>query len=463
MKKNLRNFSTLCMGLLLLAAAPLLPAQDPVWELSVSAPAEVYYNPDAPTAAGFDASVSLWEAQTSGGGTGAPSDVQGYSFGVAHDPALLSATGAQVTTTSPAGAEPDFIDIGLYSDGFSAGVVFSFVGNWFVNYDTPTELATASYSLVEGPLSGASAPTQATIQKSDTLGQPPVVSVVVVNGASIPLPDVPANLSLIPFTPEFQLSADAPSTVYYPEANPASETFSATINLQEVLLPGGGTGEYSAVQGGSFGIGHDSTLMEATALTVLVTSDAGVAPDFAEVGLETNGATLGLVFSFTGLWTLTFETPTALAQVDYQLLADALAGNTAPTLTTLSFGASVGDPPVENVVVVGGASVAAVEQDASLELVPFTGSRFIRGDATQDANLDLADGIGVLSYLFLGEPTTCLKAMDMDQSNHVSISDGVQVLCSLFCEGSPAPSGPYPDCGVDLDSTLTCESFNACP
>ena len=291
MKKNFRNFGTLCMGLLLLAAAPLLPAQDPVWELSVSAPAEVYYSTDAPTSASFDASVSLWEAQTSGGGTGAPSDVQGFSFGVAHDPALLLATAAQVTTTSPAGAEPDFVDVGLYSDGFSAGVVFSFVGSWVLNYDTPTELATASYSLVEGPLSGASAPTSATIQKSDSLGVPPVASVVVVNGASIPLPDVPANLSLI----------------------------------------------------------------------------------------------------------------------------------------------------------------------------PFTGSRFIRGDSTQDGNLDLADGIGILSYLFLGEPTTCLKALDMDQSNHVSISDGVQVLCSLFCEGSPAPSGPYPDCGVDIDSTLTCESFNVCP
>ena len=166
----------------------------------------------------------------------------------------------------------------------------------------------------------------------------------------------------------------------------ASETFSATINLQEVLLPGGGTGEYSAVQGGSFGIGHDSTLMEATALTVLVTSDAGVAPDFAEVGLETNGATLGLVFSFTGLWTLTFETPTALAQIDYQLLAGALAGNTAPTLTTLSFGASVGDPPVENVVVVGGAAVAAAlrlgaqpEMDGRrmVVMVASTGERYL--------------------------------------------------------------------------------------
>ena len=464
MNNSIRITLALFMGAFLLLTSPMLHAQDSVWDLTSAAPAEVYYNPASPELTGFTGAVLLQEVQTSGGGADPLSQVQGYSFGVSHDPSLLSLSAATVTTTSSTGLEPDFIDVGVFSDGFTVGVVFSFVGNWTLTYGTQAELAQGDYQLVAGPLSGADPPTAASISKSDSLGNPAVVSVVVVDGGSIPVNGVSAEISLIPFTPEFQMSLDAPATIYYPEASPASETFSAVVNLQEVLLPGGGgTGEYSAVQGGSFAVGHDSSLLEATAVNTIVASTGGLAPDFAEVNLYPDGATQGLVFSFVGDWTLTFETPSPLSSIDYQLLPGVLAGNVTPTVATLAFSNSLGVPAVDNVVVVDGASVAATLLDATLELVPFTGSRFIRGDSTQDGNLNLADGIGVFAYLFQGAANTCLKAMDMDQSNHVSISDGVQVLCSLFCAGSPAPAGPFPDCGVDLESTLTCESFTACP
>ena len=100
MKETTQTLGTIFLGVLLLTASSQLMAQDPVWELSVNAPADVYYNPASPDASGFAASVTLLEAQTSGGGTGALSDVQGYSFGVSHDPALLAVTASEVTTTS---------------------------------------------------------------------------------------------------------------------------------------------------------------------------------------------------------------------------------------------------------------------------------------------------------------------------------------------------------------------------
>ena len=321
MNNSNRITRALFLGVLLLSVSPMLQAQDPVWELSAVAPAEVYYNPASPELTGFTGAVLLQEAQTSGGGADPLSDVQGYSFGVSHDPSLLSLTSAAVTTTSPAGADPDFIDVGVYSDGFTAGVVFSFVGNWTLTYGAQGELAQGEYQLVAGTLSGADTPTAASISKSDSLGNPAVVSVVVVDGGSIPVTGVSAEISLIPFTPEFQMSLAAPATIYYPEASPASETFNAVVNLQEILLPGGGgTGEYSAVQGGSFAVGHDSSLLEATAVNTLVASTGGLAPDFAEVNLYPDGATQGLVFSFTGDWTLTFEAPAPLSSIDYQLL-----------------------------------------------------------------------------------------------------------------------------------------------
>jgi len=368
-----------------------------------------------------------------------------------------------VTSVSSTGIYPDFDQEGIYSDGFTMGVVFCFTGCWVLNYDVPAPLVEVGYQLLDGPLGTASAVPTTILETTENLGQPPVTNVAVVDSFSIPMQGVPAQVNLIPFVPEFQLSLDTLSTVYYSEANPASEAFSADVMLQEVLLPGGGTGEYSEVQGASYGVGHDETLMQITGVTTQVSAPDGSLPDFDEVSIFANGMNQGLVFSIPQLWVVTYETPQALSTIDYQLLPGSLTGNTATTTTTVFFSDSIGSPPVALAVVVDGAANLPTTFNATLDLVPFTGSRFIRGDATQDANLDLADGIGVLSYLFLGEPTTCLKAMDMDQSNHVSISDGVQVLCSLFCEGSPAPSGPFPDCGVDLDSTLTCESFNACP
>ena len=464
MKNNLiQTTVVLLAGGFLFLAAPFLHAQDPVFDLTISVPSEVYYNPASPESTSFQGSVLLDEIQTANGGADPASEIQGFSLGIAHDPSLLSVTEAGCTVIPPPGQNLDFCTVNLYSEGFTVGVVLSFPGSWTITITEPLEVVSASYQLAAGTLNSATDPTVTTLATSDLLGVPPTANVVVVNGASIPWPSNPVEMTLIPFVPEFELSAATPDLIYYPEANPSAETFSAIVNLQENLLPGSGTGEYSEVQGASYGVGHDETLMQITGVTTQVSAPDGSPPDFDEVSIFANGMNQGLVFSIPQLWVVTYETPQALSTIDYQLLSGSLTGNTVTTTTTVFFSDSIGSPPVALAVVVDGAANLPTISNATLDLVPFTGSRFIRGDATQDANLDLADGIGVLSYLFLGEPTTCLKAMDMDQSNHVSISDGVQVLCSLFCEGSPAPSGPYPDCGVDLDSTLTCESFNACP
>ena len=449
----------------LIFAAPTLQAQDPVFDLTISAPAEVFYNPASPESTSLQGSIFLDEAQTANGGADPASEIQGFSLGIAHDPSLLSVTGAGCTITPPPGQNLDFCTQNLYSDGFTIGVVLSFVGSWTIVITEPLEVVSMTYQLAAGALSTATGPTATTLATTDLLGAPPTVNVVVVDGASIPWPSNPTEMTLIPFVPEFELSAAAPDVIYYPEANPAAETFTAVVNLQEILLPGGGgTGEYSAVQGGSFGLNHDSTLLEATAVTTLVSGPASEPPDFNEAAIYPNGVTLGLVFDFLNEWTLTYEDPTPLASVDYQLLPGALIGNTSTTTTSLTFSNTVAsNPPVDLVIVVDGASNAPSVIDANIDLVPFTGSRFIRGDSTQNGSLDLSDGIGVLAYLFQGEPNTCLKSLDMNQSGNISISDGVLVLCSLFCAGTPPPSAPYPDCGVDLNSPLTCESFTACP
>ena len=465
--KKLLRVSTrmICMvlcGTLWVSSGGLL-AQDPVFDLTIGLPAEVVYNSAAPEVASFSASIQLQETTTTNGGADPHAQLQGYSLGVGHDGALLEVTSAIVTTTGPSGESVDFDDVSLYADGFTFGVVYSFVGSWTLSYETATELGVAQYQLLAGPLTNAADSTVTSIAKSDSLGVPPVVSVVVINGASIPMNGVVADTQLIPFTPEFELSIHAPSTVYYPEATPEQETFTATVNLEELVLPGTAAEDLSQVQGYSFAVGHDASLMQINSISTVITSDTGLAPDFVQDDIYTDGVTSGVVFSFPGLWTLAFDNSLSLASIEYQLASGALTGASGSTSTSISFVGTLGSPVVENVVVVDGASISSSQVNANADLVPFTGSRFIRGDSTQDGTLDLADGIGVLSYLFAGGSATCMKALDLDGSNHVSISDGVQVLCAIFCAGSPPPSAPFPDCGVDLVSTLTCNSFGVCP
>ncbi|MFN0057593.1 MAG: hypothetical protein ACKVX7_03980 [Planctomycetota bacterium] len=75
-------------------------------------------------------------------------------------------------------------------------------------------------------------------------------------------------------------------------------------------------------------------------------------------------------------------------------------------------------------------------------------ANFIRGDFNGDGALNIADGIGVLSYLFQMAPTDCLSAGDGNDDGNVDIGDAIFVLNYLFA-GGPAPQPPFPGCGAD--------------
>jgi hypothetical protein len=93
---------------------------------------------------------------------------------------------------------------------------------------------------------------------------------------------------------------------------------------------------------------------------------------------------------------------------------------------------------------------------------------FHRGDATADGRLDISDGVGIVSHLFLGSPQpSCLEAADTNDDGLVDITDAVYVLGFLFT-GGPAPPHPGPPgqpCGVDpADSParFSCEAYPPC-
>ena len=90
--------------------------------------------------------------------------------------------------------------------------------------------------------------------------------------------------------------------------------------------------------------------------------------------------------------------------------------------------------------------------------------RFRRGDANQDAAVELADGIFVLTHLFLGGvQLDCPKAADTNDDGTLGISDASFLLNHLFLGGPPPPDPGTGDCGEDpTPDALDCAAFVSC-
>ena len=87
---------------------------------------------------------------------------------------------------------------------------------------------------------------------------------------------------------------------------------------------------------------------------------------------------------------------------------------------------------------------------------------FRRGDVLDDNQLDLADPVSTLNFLFLnGEPSSW-KSADTDDSGAIDLTDAIYLLNYLFLDG-PQPPAPFASCGGDPTSDdLTCESHGGC-
>ncbi len=121
------------------------------------------------------------------GNAGYPNLTQGFSFGVGHDSAVLSPASID---TGPAltgllgGGGPQFLELGIYADGVTAGCVYDFLGVETVQFASASEVLSVNYSTLPGTLAGATASTNTVLTWSDSIGAPPVANVIVVSGSS---------------------------------------------------------------------------------------------------------------------------------------------------------------------------------------------------------------------------------------------------------------------------------------
>lgn len=84
---------------------------------------------------------------------------------------------------------------------------------------------------------------------------------------------------------------------------------------------------------------------------------------------------------------------------------------------------------------------------------------FIRGDVDQDLDVDLVDVLQLLCFTFGGCPgytPPCLKAVDIDGNGSINgLVEALYLLAYLY-QGGPPPPPPFPNCGPDPASPLTC-------
>jgi parallel beta-helix repeat protein len=90
-------------------------------------------------------------------------------------------------------------------------------------------------------------------------------------------------------------------------------------------------------------------------------------------------------------------------------------------------------------------------------------ARFLRGDVNADGILDISDPILLLFGLFLDATLPCEKSADADDTGELNLADALDVLNYLFLAGAPPPD-PGLACGTDpTGDDLTCASYDACP
>ncbi|HLU48050.1 MAG TPA: hypothetical protein VK116_08190, partial [Planctomycetota bacterium] len=92
-------------------------------------------------------------------------------------------------------------------------------------------------------------------------------------------------------------------------------------------------------------------------------------------------------------------------------------------------------------------------------LVPV--KEFRRGDANDDGNIDIADAVRTLTWLFAGaEEPGCRAAANTNGDGNVDIADPIHLLAYLFA-GGPAPEPPHSECGppsLPADVSIGCRT-----
>lgn len=383
-------------------------------------------------------------------------NIQGWSLGVAHDPAVLELLGAEAgatTSTIKNGGEPDFLVINTepnVGSGVTMAVVIALTLPITLDAGQDYELLRMSYRVVADPAQeDPCVPVEGSLAFSSALGDPAVATVVTVAGSTE--------------TPTIQ---DATVTVRCPGTLEFTRCEGDTENVYlEWIFGGAPTWDFLFIY-------RDGELLDSLSPDATSYTDEGLAPGDYQYTLLTfivdDPTNPALIFGFCTATVIPVTIESVEPQSGYllggtEITVTGTAFTTAET-TTLTFFDGESELPVELLEIVSETELRAATPESprlgfwSLRLENERGVAefsdafeygFIRGEANLDGTMDLSDGLFILGFLFLGEtPPPCRDAADTNDDGLVDISDGIRVLAFLFLGDAPPPP-PYPEAGQD--------------
>lgn len=390
--------------------------------------------------------------------------LEGLTFGVCHDSNQLSIEQADLGADVLAlftGAPPAFLSPTVLGDGLIASLFFSnsvFGGGSTLPTGTALEVLEITYRL-DGP-GGTVTPVEFCDQLSGLIAP---IEVHPDGSALAELPvtnDGTVTIGIV--GPTFTFAVPDVTAAF--DAATGQGDFDVTVTVSEdASSPGFPNDTY----GLSMSLRHDPLVLVPASADVtgaLGTVNGGMGPDFFSVTFESDGLTIGTVYSTgTPVDVLTFATVQDVVALHYDTNSAELQNIITPVNSSLEWGPN-GTPPVKNLVGISlaGDTVDAQGQDASVLLLP--GGPFLeRGDCNTDGSYNIGDALAVLGTAFgTAPPPNCEDACDLNDDGSINVADAVYGLNNLFGNGND-PASPFPNCGTDTTSdSLTCASF-PCP
>lgn len=357
---------------------------------------------------------------------------QTWSFGLCHDSAVaqvLEVFPGATTAVVNGGMPPDFMVVEIYSGGWTAGVVISFLGSASLPAGDDHELHRAVYELTGSAGDGSE------LEFCPTLGQPPVAVVVSSGGASI----VPATDSGALHIVEASFAYTAPvHTAPYSAAG--TQQTQVTFDVETF-----DDGTTWVTEGLSFSLAYPPdrlTPLSVAPTALLETLTGGL--DFFGLAIFPEGIAGQIVYDSSG--GLVVDSRLSVFEVEFQTDLPDLRGRIDPLIWV----DGIGVPFVLNEVQAGGASLPVVRRHGQIRWTEGPTTVFLRGDCDGSGAIDLGDAVEMLEYLFITGQGNCLAACDVENSGVIDIADPLFLLSYSF-QGGPAPPAPFPNCDADDD------------
>lgn len=365
----------------------------------------------------------------------AVNDWYGWSFGVCHDSALielLDVDDGETTLTVNGGQPPGFSALESVPDeGFAAGVVIDLFGLNTLGPGVDYHFNRATY-FATGP------GTTADLCFCDSIGTPPFAVVIVGSGASIVPTQVCASVELQgPFPSEDLFVFSLGTTTGTFDLWGGAGRFDVDLAIGQEL-PGGVVPQ--ATNGFTMCLRHDPTLLEAVGVAPIGPLAALVDPAFFDVDLLPEGACVEVQYDMASAQELFFPVTESVVRVTYETVPEEL--ELASLVETIvlwddSLGAT------NSVLTATGESRPALLHG----VLTLTGEArsYRRADCNSDGAFNVGDVVHILGTLFGSIVVPCRQSCDVNGDFEIDIADAISMVGYLFQGGSP-PAAPFPDC-----------------